>query len=220
MIDPAMRRRVSHWTRTFLRQRIVAKLAALLLENKEYSEALAPWSELIKEVRRLGNKLHFVEIHVLKSKLHVCLTDHHAAKAAFIASRTAENAIYVLPADQGTIDLQSGIVHAEEKDYKTAYSYFYEAFEALNALGYPQFMFSPKYMWLCQIMVRQADDGTVRRRSGCPQEPSYLYHTLLEQNLCRFNEPFLRIEIAAELIGLPAADHVEKKLSQMILESG
>ena len=39
---------------------------------------------------------------------------------------------------QADVDMQSGVLHAEEKDYRTAYSYFYEAFEALSALDDPR----------------------------------------------------------------------------------
>lgn len=39
---------------------------------------------------------------------------------------------------QADVDTQSGVLHAEEKDYRTAYSYFYEAFEALSALDDPR----------------------------------------------------------------------------------
>ncbi|KAM0859932.1 hypothetical protein ACQ4PT_046886 [Festuca glaucescens] len=131
------------WTRaekrTFLRQRVEARLASLLLESQEYTEALTLLSSLIKE-----------------------------AKASLTAARTAANAIYVPPAQQGTIDLQSGILHAEEKDYKTAYSYFFEAFEGFNALEDPKAIFCLKYMLLCKIMVNHADDvaGIISSKAG------------------------------------------------------
>eukprot|EP00271_Cylindrocystis_brebissonii_P001174 TRINITY_DN11478_c0_g1_i1.p1 TRINITY_DN11478_c0_g1~~TRINITY_DN11478_c0_g1_i1.p1 ORF type:complete len:445 (+),score=121.64 TRINITY_DN11478_c0_g1_i1:466-1800(+) len=150
------------WTRdekrTFLRQRVEARLAALYMELKEYKPALSLIDNLVKEVRRLDDKALLIDIDLLESRLHHQLRNLSKAKAALTAARTAGNAIYVPPVQQGQIDMQSGILHAEEKDYKTAYSYFFEAFECLNALDDPKAVLALKYMLLCKVMTSQADE--------------------------------------------------------------
>ena len=59
---------------------------------------------------------------------------------------------------QAEIDTQSGTLHAGEKDYKTAYSYFFEAFEQSSALDDPKAVFALKYMLLCKIMLHVAEE--------------------------------------------------------------
>lgn len=140
--------------RTFLRQRVEAKLASVLYEQHNYSASLKLIDGLLVELKKLDDKQLLVEIHLIESKLHHALRALPKAKAALTASRTCANAIYVAPALQATIDTMSGILHCEERDYNTAHSYFLEAFEQLDTTLDDRERAMPclKYMMLCRIL--------------------------------------------------------------------
>lgn len=148
---------IIEWTkrekRSFLRQRVEAKLASILLEQHQYGQALALIDPLLGELKKLDDKQLLVETHLLESKVHFGLRNVPKAKAALTASRTCANAIYVSPSLQATIDSMSGILHTEEGDYDTAHSYFLEAFEQLDTLGdRERALPCIKYMMLCRIL--------------------------------------------------------------------
>lgn len=139
--------------RTFLRQRVEAKLASVLFQQDKYGEALTLVDNLLLELKKLDDKQLLVEVHLVESKIHHGLRGMAKSKAALTASRTNANAIYVSPALQSQIDLMSGVLHCEEGDYDTAHSYFLEAFEQLDQLDdREKAVPCLKYMMLCKIL--------------------------------------------------------------------
>ncbi|KAL1925363.1 uncharacterized protein VTP21DRAFT_246 [Calcarisporiella thermophila] len=144
--------------RVFLKQSLETRLVALYLDSKMYSEALTLISSLLKELKRVDDKMVLVEVQLLESRACHALRNLPKARAALTSARTSANSIYCPPLLQAALDMQSGILHAEEKDYKTAYSYFYETLEGYSSQEDPRAILALKYMLLCKVMLNSAED--------------------------------------------------------------
>lgn len=145
--------------RTFLRQSLEARLVALYFDTGMFTEALQLGGTLLKELKKLDDKNLLVEVQLLESKTYHALSNLPKARAALTSARTTANAIYCPPKMQAALDLQSGILHAaDEKDFKTAYSYFYEAFEGFDSVESPKALTALKYMLLSKIMLNNPED--------------------------------------------------------------
>lgn len=60
---------------------------------------------------------------------------------------------------QAGLDMQSGMLHAEDKDFATAFSYFIEALEGYHSQEEVQKATSAlQYMLLCKVMLNLGDD--------------------------------------------------------------
>ncbi|KAI8982917.1 PCI-domain-containing protein [Trametes punicea] len=146
--------------RIFLKHSLETRLVGLQLDTHQYKAALSLIDSLLTELKRLDDKLVLTEVHLLESRAYRGIGNLAKAKAALTSARTAANSIYCPPQLQARLDLQSGILHAEDKDYTTAYSYFYETFENLSTQDDPSALGALKYMLLCKVMLNLPEDVT------------------------------------------------------------
>lgn len=145
--------------RSFLRQNLETRLVQLQIQQQEYHAALGLINGLLKELKRLDDKLVLVEVQLLESRVYHALGHQAKAKAALTSARTSAAAVYTPPLLQAGLDMQSGMLHAEDQDFNTAFSYFIEALEGYHGQESTVLATSAlQYMLLCKIMLNLPDD--------------------------------------------------------------
>ncbi|CCK68235.1 proteasome regulatory particle lid subunit RPN6 KNAG_0A05710 [Huiozyma naganishii CBS 8797] len=150
--------------RSFLKNALSIKLATLYYKKAQYKDALDLINSLLTEFKKLDDKPSLVDVHLLESKVYHKLRNVAKSKAALTASRTAANSIYCPTVTMAELDLMSGILHCEDKEYKTAFSYFYESFESFHNLSthdsFDKACQVLRYMLLSKISLNLMDDVT------------------------------------------------------------
>lgn len=145
--------------RSFLRQNLETRLVSLYMQKQSYYDALTLINGLLKELKRLDDKLVLVEVQLLESKVYHALTNQPKARAALTSARTSAASVYTPPLLQAGLDMQSGMLHAEDQDFNTAFSYFIEALEGYHSQDESSKATSAlQYMLLCKIMLNLGDD--------------------------------------------------------------
>lgn len=144
--------------RTQLRQRLETEFAEILLEQRRYNEAIEILQRLTNELRKVDHKSQLIEVHLIESRTFRGLGDFSRAKASLTAARTNAAAVYTAPLLQGQLDIESGILFNDDGDYRTASSYFAEAFDAFANAGDPRAIDALKYRLLCRILDGRAQE--------------------------------------------------------------
>jgi 26S proteasome regulatory subunit N6 len=145
--------------RTYLKHRVILKLANLRLKVGQPLQASQLIEPVVSEVRKADDKHLLVELNLLDSRIYFALQKYAKAKASLTSSRANANQVYCAPALMAEIDLHSGILYAQDRDFKTAYSYFFESFEGFHSIGDgARALPALKYMLLCKIMGRNQED--------------------------------------------------------------
>ncbi|KAF2233775.1 PCI-domain-containing protein [Viridothelium virens] len=145
--------------RGFLRQNLETRLVSLYMQKQSYYDALTLINSLLKELKRLDDKLVLVEVQLLESRVYHALGNVPKGRAALTSARTSAASVYTPPLLQAGLDMQSGMLHAEDQDFNTAFSYFIEAMEGYHSQEDTSKATSAlQYMLLCKIMLNLGDD--------------------------------------------------------------
>lgn len=208
--------------RTFLKHRMQIKLAGYYLELKKYAEGLKIIDNVLYEVRKLEDMLLLVDINLVATKIYLALENVPKAKASLTAVKTAATTVNLQPAVQADIDLLSGYIAAEEQDYPTGYSYFYEAYQGFNNLKSEKTKQILLYMLMCKTLLKANEDvfGILNSKIGV-QNQSRATEALKEIATANKNKSIVEFEncldkYRGELEDPLISTHIKRLYTQLL----
>lgn len=116
----------------FLINKIRLHLANVLYLREEFRNSRKELDMVTESAKDIDDKRLLVECFLLESKLIYESYNLTRAKASLSACRASANMVHIPTMLQADIELTAGKIHLAEKDFKIAYSYFFESFEGYH----------------------------------------------------------------------------------------
>ncbi|EDO08418.1 PCI domain family protein [Babesia bovis T2Bo] len=118
--------------RTFLGYRLDLKICILLLLRRNYSAAIMSLEKLQQDVKNIEDKPLLLDIHLTQAKAYLLVRNLVRTKIALSNAKNVAININTPTYVSAEIDLLSGLLYLCESDYRTAYTYFFEAYEGFH----------------------------------------------------------------------------------------
>ena len=145
--------------KTLFKQQIEYKLVQYYFKDNQCQKALSITSQLLLTAKKMDDRLFAVELQLLQATIYRKVRNVPKARGAMTGAKVDANAIFIQPVLQGQIDMCSGFINGMEKDYVTAASYFYEAFENYYSLNMKNELITAlKYLILMKLMQKRIGD--------------------------------------------------------------
>uniref|UniRef100_A0AAF5HYB2 PCI domain-containing protein n=2 Tax=Strongyloides stercoralis TaxID=6248 RepID=A0AAF5HYB2_STRER len=127
--------------------------------NKMYRNVVRSAKRIIHTLKIMSVNDILIEIYLEESIAYYCLKNYMKAKAALMNGKTLSNVSNLDPTIQSKLDMHSGAIFLIEKEYHTAFSYFYEALESYdNNNKKKEAIQAIQYLCLTKLIMNKPDE--------------------------------------------------------------
>ncbi|CEF64350.1 26S proteasome non-ATPase regulatory subunit 11 [Strongyloides ratti] len=145
--------------RHYLGYNLLLKYLKHCNNNKMYRNVVRSAKRIIHTLKIMSVNDILIEIYLEESIAYYCLKNYMKAKAALMNAKTLSNASNLEPVIQSKLDMHSGAIFLIEKEYHTAFSYFYEALESYDGNNKKKEAIQAiQYLCLTKLMINKPDE--------------------------------------------------------------
>ncbi|WUR02605.1 proteasome subunit RPN6 (RPN6) [Vairimorpha necatrix] len=173
--------------KNLLRLDLECKRIYVYIYVSKYHEALTRIKEIAKDLKKFDDKNNLIGLYVYESKAFYKIKNFNRAKSSLTAARALAVSTYCSYELQAQIDLFNGMYLCDERNYKTAFSYFLESIEGFTIdKKYDYACISLRYLILSKIISKNQNeiDTIFKNKNATRHVPDAVVQLLIKIGKC------------------------------------